>query len=353
LSIRINIPGKLILLGEYAVLEGADALVAAVDRFAIVKINESQNEEICLLKSSLDSKSISFKIDENGKIILNAQGDSDKTENWKFALAAIEFICTKITAAGLSVNPFEMNLDTSQFFLSRHKLGLGSSAALTVAIMISLFRFHNLEPYFIKTRNDLFRLAHQIHQQVQGNRGSGVDIAASISGGICVYNMAQIENKKKIDVINENAMAPGLYMIPVWTGVSASTGKLLASLEGFRQEEPETYDQIMDRLITLSNIGCSEYKKNNLSPFLDILSEYYEVLEILTKKSGIPIISDIHKKLAHLVKPTGGVYKPSGAGEGDLGLVFSNSADVDEKIRKQLINHSIETLSMCVVGSDI
>ena len=42
MSIRVKVPGKLIILGEYAVLEGADALVASVNRFVTVKIIASR-----------------------------------------------------------------------------------------------------------------------------------------------------------------------------------------------------------------------------------------------------------------------------------------------------------------------
>ena len=50
MSIRVKVPGKLILLGEYAVLDGADALVASIDRYVIAEISPSNNG-LCQISS--------------------------------------------------------------------------------------------------------------------------------------------------------------------------------------------------------------------------------------------------------------------------------------------------------------
>ena len=43
MSIRARAPGKVVALGEYAVLEGAPALVLAVDRYAAATIAPSED----------------------------------------------------------------------------------------------------------------------------------------------------------------------------------------------------------------------------------------------------------------------------------------------------------------------
>ena len=58
MSIRINVPGKLIILGEYAVLEGADALVSSVNRYVNVEIS-TPGDDVCQISSNLISSSIS------------------------------------------------------------------------------------------------------------------------------------------------------------------------------------------------------------------------------------------------------------------------------------------------------
>jgi phosphomevalonate kinase len=59
-------PGKLILLGEYAVLEGTPALVAAVNRFAKVDISTG-NEYLCK-SPTLKIADLKFTISNLGKI---------------------------------------------------------------------------------------------------------------------------------------------------------------------------------------------------------------------------------------------------------------------------------------------
>ena len=58
------------MLGEYAVLEGADALVASVDRYVIAEINDSNDdfyEELYSLLIELRQEIIGFDFKENSQ----------------------------------------------------------------------------------------------------------------------------------------------------------------------------------------------------------------------------------------------------------------------------------------------
>ena len=53
-SIHAFAPGKLLLIGEYAVLDGASALVMAVDRQVSVKVSHARRRVGCLHAPSLE-----------------------------------------------------------------------------------------------------------------------------------------------------------------------------------------------------------------------------------------------------------------------------------------------------------
>ena len=60
MAVFAEAPGKLVILGEYAVLTGAPALVLAVDRYCRAEIAPSEDEFCHLCISAPDPKEISF-----------------------------------------------------------------------------------------------------------------------------------------------------------------------------------------------------------------------------------------------------------------------------------------------------
>src|SRR5215831_414462 len=91
-------PGKLILTGEYAVLDGAQAIVVAVDRRAVARRNATPRGSSPFLVAVAEE-------------IAARRGASDPA-----ARAALE-----------------ISVDSTAFYNRAQKLGLGSSAAVTVA----------------------------------------------------------------------------------------------------------------------------------------------------------------------------------------------------------------------------
>jgi phosphomevalonate kinase len=349
LSIRVKVPGKLILLGEYAVLEGANALVASVDRFVHATISASKHD-YCQLFSSLTSDPIRILINRKGEFVPDHGQSDELIKTMQFSLLIINELSKKIRESGLLIKPFDLQIDTSQFYIEANtmKLGLGSSAALTVSIIFAISCFLSIEDDLFSNDYDLFRFACDTHFKAQGNRGSGIDIAASVFGGINIYNVISIDRDGENQEISTISVAEDLYILPVWTGVSASTRELLSQVDKFRGDFEKEYQDMMSRLMVLSETGCVIYKEKNCSDFLDIVQDYYKVLKDFSSRSKIPIISNIHENIAEIVSSTGGVYKPSGAGGGDIGLAFSDSKEVIDNVKKALMEKNIEILSLGV-----
>ena len=69
--------------------------------------------------------------------------------------------------------------------------------------------------------------------------------------------------------------------------------------------------------------------------FLPAVGAFWQGLEHLGRVVGLPILSEEHRRLHRLARECGASYKPSGAGGGDLGLVFSTDPGVVELARKR------------------
>ena len=354
MSVQVKVPGKMILLGEYAVLEGAGALVMAVDRYVNVSVQDSPEADDFQINTNLNHTSFHFRIDKSGMIHPHPSESEGVIKKMNFACQAVEAICIQLVDCGVIISPFSIKINTEQFYLENYqKLGLGSSAAVIVAIIVALSRYHQAEKKVFANDEELFDLCFKTHVLAQGNRGSGIDVAASVFGGIVEYLMPQSCNDTTAQFHLYKSLHTGLYLVPIWTGISTSTRSLLAKVDYFRSENPVEFELIMDKMIDLSNKGCDAFKKEEIHSFLDIVHEYYQVLLKFTQRSAIPVISEIHKNIADIVHDSGGIYKPSGAGEGDLGIAFCDSLDKLKVIKDRLKQNQFETLSLSISKSGI
>lgn len=350
---QVRVPGKLILLGEYAVLEGADALVMAVDRYVFVKIGEASAPDRWRISSSLEKSPFTFCLDKDGYLLPDSDMSESQRQNMNFACQAIEAICLRLVALGFSISPFSLEINTKQFYLENgQKLGLGSSAALIVGIILAIARYAQAELRLFPDRDKLFDFCFDVHSQAQGRRGSGIDVAASVFGGIVKYNRQKSRMPEGKGMIVSPHLPSGLNWVPVWTGKSTSTTKLLKSMEKFRSKNLSEFKPVMEKLTDISNKGCQNLIDQNIKSFLGNVKQYYTSLLNLSRRSGIPIISSRHKEIAQLVYDFGGYYKPSGAGEGDLGIAFSDSTAILDKIKEHLTDHQISLLDLQVSESD-
>lgn len=174
---RFLAPGKLVLVGEYAVLDGAPALVAAVNRGVRVDVSPAVQVEVL------------------------TPGDD------RFARAALhDAPAARYAFADHNPPP------------THTKPGFGGSAAATVAGVAAV---HALTRGAI-VAGDVFAEAFAIHHRVQGS-GSGIDVAASAYGGVLRFAPEGVRHVQGVP-------SP----IVVWTGQSAKTGPRVQSYRGWR-----------------------------------------------------------------------------------------------------------------------
>ena len=73
MTISTSTPGKLILLGEYAVLEGAPAIVAAVNKFAKITLNNSIDHNFYINAPAIGINNLSFNIQADQLLSFNKE----------------------------------------------------------------------------------------------------------------------------------------------------------------------------------------------------------------------------------------------------------------------------------------
>ena len=118
-------PGKIFMTGEYAVLAGAPALVAAVDRQAEVRIaRRSGPGPLVVASLAEDERRV---VDDDGRGELPG-GDAGAV------LAARRAVSPRVAAG----DALDITVDSRAFLVGSRKLGLGRSAATLAATVAGL-----------------------------------------------------------------------------------------------------------------------------------------------------------------------------------------------------------------------
>ncbi|MBS0382472.1 MAG: hypothetical protein JSR56_08560 [Proteobacteria bacterium] len=305
MRIQASAPGKLVLLGEYAVLEGAPALVLAVDRRAHVTLTPTRG-------GAWEIVSPTLALEARLRI---RNGHAEWIDAAPAPLAWIATLFGPIAGAG-DLPPCRVELDSGAFHLDHSgapvKLGLGSSAALTVALLGAL---HALAQRPAPALDECVRA----HREVQHGRGSGIDIAASLAGGLSRFQLVAGHTP----CCDPLTLPTPLHWRCVFSGKPASTEAMLATVAAWRTRDPAECARRMHELATISSRGIDAVANHDAAAFLSSLHDYAQSLTGLGEASGADIASRDHRALAAIAADCGVVYKSCGAGGGDVGVTFS------------------------------
>lgn len=306
------------LLGEYAVLEGAPAWVTAVNRFVAVAAQPAVPHPY--LKVIADR--------ERTLALSYADG------HWGTDAAGWELATEAITEAFGATPPY-LTVDSSAFYLPSGvsspapaggpgdpggliKAGFGSSAAVVAAILAFKDGFQTAD------RNALFGMARAIHHRVQGNVGSGIDIAAAVFGGTFSYRLgADAPHFSRVP------LPADLALIAIWTGASASTPQLVSRVLEWKVSAPDLHAELFARMAEESAQGIEAARSGDVLGLMEAASSYGRRMSQLGRAAGIPIVTPMMDELAGRLAGVAAV-KPSGAGGGDVVLAFTTAGKADE-----------------------
>lgn len=336
MRVRASAPGKVAILGEYAVLEGAPALVTAIDRRVRVSL-QSHAETYCSVTApGLTAARGRFRLAEKATEWL--EGDAAM---FRLATHTIDAFLGSPSDSSLC-RPFDLVLDSTELMDhgagGTRKLGLGSSAALTVALCHAL-------RYYVATHQDDVAAPDlagliETHAGFQGRRGSGLDVAASLHGGLIEYRRAPAPQA------TVSKLPADLAYCFVWTGREAATGRFLADIDRWRRSNGRTYRRVIATLTAVARAGAQAARSDDAGAFLDSLDEYVTALQTLGDASGTDILSAPHRRLRGLARQCGVVYKPCGAGGGDIGVGMSRDSGAVRRFRNALVAEDFQPLSL-------
>jgi phosphomevalonate kinase len=307
--ISTTAPGKAVLSGEYVVLDNAPAIVMAVDRRVRVSVAESADECHAVSAPGYLDGNWYFRLDRAGEFewqqaLPGPLAFSLVEEIWK------SFDTAQWPSLALVVDTQELcNAPTGL------KLGLGSSAAVSVALTAALQQF-------AAGHGDAGTIAMEAHHRFQGGRGSGVDVAASLHGGVILYRRAGSEARQL-------GWPAGLCYRFLWSGQVTSTAGKLEKLIERRGQLAASDSKTM--LENLAEDVAAAWSLGDGRQILEAIPAYVDALRQFSVDQDLGIFDAGHEELARRASDNGIVYKPCGAGGGDIGIVLAACEhDVEE-----------------------
>lgn len=289
---RVIAPGKLLLTGAYVVTEGAPAIVVAIDRYAVA-----------------DTRSVDPHPSPEVRVAF-PDGGAPRVD-----------VCALQSASG-------------------RKLGLGSSAAGLVAALGVRALASGADLRDATVREELLGTARRTHSKAQGG-GSGVDVAASVHGGVLQYRM----HRDAAGMVRRLDWPESLVFATYDSGECSRTSDLLATV--VRHRSLPHVVALFDELGHLAEHAASAFKVGDLPRFIEGVRVYGDRLGELGRGTNAPIVPPRFEELGRLAAAEGAAFIPSGAGGGDV-AVWLSLADPSPEFSSRASSLSMRRLSLSI-----
>jgi phosphomevalonate kinase len=280
-----------VLLGEYAVLDGFPAVVAAVNRRASGQFVPGRTPESELVDIAVRSA--------------------------KDALGPNRTALPKGSVL----------VDTHAFSLNGTKMGIGSSAATAAVTVGAVLEMAGLA--VADSADLIFDVALAAHRAAQGGLGSGADVAAAVYGGMLHYTRPTSGPA----TIRRLPPLTGVEMVVFATGTPSSTVDCLQAVAAFAAASPEKHRQLLPPIAeAVTRFEHGLFARDAAEIFASIGAAHLG-METLGQAAGVPIVTPVLAHAAVLASEVGGAAKPSGAGGGDVGIAFLPDREAAEEFR--------------------
>ena len=281
-ALQLSAPGKMMIIGEYAVLERVPAVVAAVDRRVRLRAAVPQ-----------------------------------VAEPFSMNLPAEAVATRELAERELGAVADDLMLDVSALRSGDQKLGVGSSAAAAAVVAAFMLQAHGHPLSDPSVRQRAMKLALSGHHAV-APRGSGADVAACSLGGFVrfVRHAAQEVEATPLSWPSE------VCVRVVWTGQQVRTSDMLDAVAALRRRDPAALQVRMAELRDAAGAFMGALAAASVADMIQATAWYGEAMGRLGDAVQAPIVESKLRTIADTARNCGGAAKPSGAGGGDVALAL-------------------------------
>ncbi|WP_426349048.1 phosphomevalonate kinase [Alloiococcus sp. CFN-8] len=352
----IKVPGKLMIAGEYAVLEpGYKAVVVAVDRHITTEVRLASSNSLVLSQLGFNDVTWEYSGEE---IVFNIQD-----EKLCFIQNALKVSHRYLKDINKSPLPFTLSIisDLNDPETGK-KYGLGSSAAIVTSVISAFLYIHgeyNGKEDLIK----IFKLSAMAHVITQRN-GSGADIAAACFGGWIQYSsysslwllnklsegysIKEIHDMTWPNLFIERIVPPKALRLAVgWTKESVGTAPMVKKIQEFQKNHKNLYNEFLEESYNSVAKLINAFENNEVKKALEALHKNRKALLKLSDAAKVNIETRKIKTLCSIADIFG-IGKSSGAGGGDCGIAFVEDGTGILELKNAWKENGIEPLNLLV-----
>ncbi len=351
-QVSVSAPAKLVLTGEYAVLESdALAVVAAIDRYTEAHVTPAATMSLTAPALDLVDAPATY---ENGRWKLQAAHPKAA-----FVSEALSATLHYLEGQGTPIVPFHLTLSPA---LAENgiKVGLGGSAATTVAAVAALLlafgRHHDPEL--------VYRLGAIAHFLAQGS-GSGIDVAASAFGGVLAFSShhpdwleRRLAEEPSLSAVIDGEWPhlrhqplpwPASWNLMVgWTGNSASTPAYLQLVAHLKADEDPRYRAFLAEMQASSLRLTNGLRTSDAPLCLQALEQGRNALLMLEQALGVSLETPELERLVEAATTCKTMGKPSGAGGGDCGIALAFDPEQAACLREAWERVGVHPLNLAI-----
>ncbi len=303
--------GKAILFNEHFVVYGVPAIVSAIGKYTVAKINP-------LNKSG-------WEIKDDRKATPNYK--EKKIDQQKDSINRI----LKKMDIDLSKNGIDIILNGTLYCAS----GIGASAASCVAIARALSEHFNLN----LSDEEINEIAYEGEKGYHGTP-SGIDNTASTFGGLIWFEKG--ENK----VMDKISIPAPIEVVMGNTGKVADTSAAVAGVRERKEKNPEKYKEIFDRAENIAYLARNAFINEDLKELGKLMNENHKLLQ------QIEVSSRELDFLVKLARDQGAMgAKLTGSGLGGSIIALTPGKELQEEIANAIEKEGFQTLKTVIGAS--
>lgn len=300
--------GKAILFNEHFVVYGIPAVVSAIGKYTVAKI-EPINQS-------------GWKLNDNRKA--TPKYKEDKLDQQKDSIDRI----IKKMGIDLSKNGVEIILEGNLYCAS----GIGASAASCVSIARALSNHFNLN----LSDEEINDTAYEGEKGYHGTP-SGIDNTASTFGGLIWFERGETNVMDKISIPNPIEVVIGN------TGKVANTTAAVAGVRERKEQNPEKYKEIFNRAENIAYLAKDALQDEDYKELGKLMNENHKLLqqiEVSTRELDF---------LAKLSRDQGALgAKLTGGGLGGNMIALTPGRDLQDDVANAIEKEGFQTLKTVI-----
>ncbi|MFI1916234.1 phosphomevalonate kinase [Nocardia sp. NPDC020380] len=336
--ISVEVPGKLYVAGEYAVLEpGGAAVLVAVDRYLTVEVTPGERGPAARRSvTTARTGPRPVELGRSGTKSIVVEENLGTAAALRHVLTAVELVERYAREQGYEVLGFHLDIRSALDDAGTgRKFGLGSSGAVTVGVVRALARAYDFE----LPGDALLRLALLTAFTVDP-RCSGGDVAASMIGGWVAYRAPDRDRLAREFALPGARISPlvdrpwpgmsarrvpapqGVRLAVGWSGTPAVSSGLVELLRRGVAGDTNAYARFVAASNTCVATLVSALESGDDASVVTAVAAAGALLRAVSALAGVVVETAELATLRRSAEALGAVAKSSGAGGGDCGIAL-------------------------------